>query len=120
MTSENTLIRMGGEHTRKIAPVIHLRNLRLRRGPDILIENATVSVLRGEKVGVGGRNGCRKSSLLALLQGGLAADKGELDFPENLAVATVAQELPHSEQAVIEHVLDGDTVMRGSERKNSW
>ena len=108
---------MGGEHTRRIAPVIHLRNLRLRRGPDILIENTTVSVLRGEKVGIVGRNGCGKSSLLALLQGGLAADHGELEFPANLAVATVAQELPHSEQAVIEHVIDGDTALRDCERE---
>lgn len=61
--------------------MIHLRNLRLRRDPDILIENATASVLRGEKVGIVGRNGCGKSSLLALLQGGLAADQGELEFP---------------------------------------
>ena len=117
MTSENTSIRMSSEHTRRIAPVIHLRNLRLRRGPDILIENATVSVLRGEKVGIVGRNGCGKSSLLSLLQGGLAADQGELEFPANLAVATVAQELPHSEQAVIEHVIDGDTALRDCERE---
>ena len=117
MTSENTSIRMSGEHTRRIAAVIHLRNLRLRRGPEILIESATLSILRGEKVGIVGRNGCGKSSLLAMLQGGLSADLGEIDFPAHLAVASVAQELPHSQQAVIEHVIDGDTALRACERE---
>ncbi|MBU6379010.1 MAG: ATP-binding cassette domain-containing protein [Gammaproteobacteria bacterium] len=97
--------------------MIHLRDLRLRRGPEVLIESATLSILRGEKVGIVGRNGCGKSSLLALLQGGLAPDRGEFDFPPNLAVASVAQELPHSQRAVIEHVIDGDDALRHCERE---
>ena len=107
---------MAGEHTRRIATVIHLRDLRLRRGPEPLIEAATLSILRGEKVGIIGRNGCGKSSLLALLQGGLAPDLGDFEMPANLAVASVAQELPHSQQPVIEHVIDGDTALRDCER----
>jgi ATP-binding cassette subfamily F protein 3 len=117
MTSENTSIRMGGEHTRRIAAVIHLRELRLRRGPEVLIENATLSILRGEKTGIVGRNGCGKSSLLALLQGTLTADHGEFEFPAHLAVASVAQELPHSQQPVIDHVIDGDAALRDCERE---
>ena len=58
--------------------MIHLRNVRLRRGPEPLLEAATVSILRGEKVGLVGRNGCGKSSLLALLRGELALDGGEV------------------------------------------
>jgi ATP-binding cassette subfamily F protein 3 len=54
--------------------VIHLKNLCLRRGPEPLIEEASFSLLRGEKIGVVGRNGSGKSSLLALLRGELAAD----------------------------------------------
>ena len=108
---------MRGEHTRRIANVIHLRDLRLRRGPEPLIEAATLSILRGEKVGIVGRNGCGKSTLLALLQGTLAPDRGEFEMPGNLAVAAVAQELPHSQQPVIEHVIDGDAALRDCERQ---
>jgi ATP-binding cassette subfamily F protein 3 len=97
--------------------VIHLRELRLRRGPEVLIDGATLSILRGEKVGIVGRNGCGKSSLLALLQGTMAADLGQFEFPANLAVATVAQELPHSQQPVVEHVIDGDAALRRCERE---
>jgi ATP-binding cassette subfamily F protein 3 len=97
--------------------VIHLRELRLRRGPEPLIEAATLSILRGEKVGVVGRNGCGKSTLLALLQGTIAPDLGEFEMPAHLAVAAVAQELPHSQQPVIEHVIDGDISLRDCERQ---
>jgi len=95
--------------------VIHLRNLRLRRGPDPLLENASASILRGEKIGVVGRNGSGKSSLLALLRGELTAEIGEFDCPSNLVFAHVAQELPHSERPVVEHVIDGDTALRAAE-----
>ena len=96
--------------------MIHLRDVRLRRGPDPLIESATLSLLRGEKIGVVGRNGCGKSTLLALLQGELAPDRGEFERPPGLAIAAVAQELPHSRQPVVEHVIDGDAALRATER----
>ncbi|NBX40547.1 MAG: ATP-binding cassette domain-containing protein, partial [Gammaproteobacteria bacterium] len=97
--------------------MIHLRNVRLRRGPEPLLEAATVSILRGEKVGLVGRNGCGKSSLLALLRGELALDGGECEVPVHLSIASVAQELPHSQRPVIEHVIDGDEALRDHERR---
>ncbi len=97
--------------------MIHLRNVRLRRGPEPLLEAATVSILRGEKVGLVGRNGCGKSSLLALLRGELALDGGECEVPAHLSIASVAQELPHSQRPVIEHVIDGDEALRDHERR---
>jgi ATP-binding cassette subfamily F protein 3 len=96
--------------------VIHLRDVRLRRGPEPLVEQVTLSLLQGEKIGVVGRNGCGKSTLLALLQGTLTPDLGEFDRPPRLAVASVSQELPHSQQPVIEHVIDGDEALRACER----
>ncbi len=96
--------------------MIHLRDVRLRRGPEPLVEQVTLSLLQGEKIGVVGRNGCGKSTLLALLQGTLTPDLGEFDRPPRLAVASVSQELPHSQQPVIEHVIDGDEALRACER----
>ena len=96
--------------------MIHLRDVRLRRGPEPLVENVTLSLLQGEKIGVVGRNGCGKSTLLALLQGGLTPDQGEFERPPRLAVASVSQELPHSQRPVVEHVIDGDEALRACER----
>ncbi len=92
--------------------MIHLRNVRLRRGPEPLLDSATASILRGEKVGIVGRNGSGKSSLLALIKGELTPDQGNLEIPGGLTFAAVTQELPDSDRPVIEHVIDGDITLR--------
>ena len=97
--------------------MLNLREIRLRRGPEPLVENVTLSIFRGEKVGLVGRNGAGKSTLLALIRGELAPDAGEFDCPGNLAFASVLQELPHSQRPVIEHVIDGDEALRDIETR---
>jgi ATP-binding cassette subfamily F protein 3 len=97
--------------------MLHLRQVTLRRGPEPLVEDATVSVFRGQKIGVVGRNGCGKSTLLALIRGELAADSGELDLPANCVIASVAQEVPHSAQPVVDYVIDGDVELRAIEQR---
>lgn len=96
--------------------MIHLRNVRLRRGPEPLLDAATASILRGEKVGIVGRNGSGKSSLLALIKGELTPDQGSLEIPGGLTFAAVTQELPDSDRPVIEHVIDGDITLRRCEQ----
>jgi ATP-binding cassette subfamily F protein 3 len=93
-----------------------LRHARLRRGARVLVEDASLAVHRGEKVGVVGRNGSGKSSLLALVRGELALDAGEYDAPAGLRMAWVAQELPSSTQPLVDYVLDGDLELRAVER----
>ena len=52
--------------------MLNFQNLQLRRGTRVLLENATFTLFRGEKVGIIGANGSGKSSLLALVRGELA------------------------------------------------
>ena len=88
--------------------MLTLSEVRLRRGPQVLIDGATCSIFRGEKAGIVGRNGCGKSTLLALIRGDLAPDAGEYRAPPNLAIATVAQELPDSGATLVEYIRGGD------------
>ncbi len=97
--------------------MLTLAQARVRRGPQVLLDAASVTVFRGEKVGIIGRNGCGKSSLLALILGQLHLDAGEYTAPANLKVAAVAQDLPDSDTALIEYVLDGDLELRALERE---
>ena len=96
--------------------MLTLANVRLRRGPQVLIDDASVGIFRGEKVGIVGRNGSGKSTLLALIKGELLPDAGEYTAPPNLALASVAQELPDSVDApLVEYILDGDLELRDVE-----
>ncbi|HZT04701.1 MAG TPA: ATP-binding cassette domain-containing protein [Steroidobacteraceae bacterium] len=88
--------------------MLTLADVRLRRGPQVLVDAATCSIFRGEKVGIVGRNGCGKSTLLALIRGELAPDAGEYRAPPGLAIAAVAQELPATEAVLVDYIRHGD------------
>jgi ATP-binding cassette subfamily F protein 3 len=95
--------------------MLTLSNVRLRRGPQVLVDAASVGIFRGEKVGIVGRNGCGKSTLLALIKGELVPDAGEYSAPPNLATESIAQELPESDAPLVEYILDGDVELRAVE-----
>ncbi|NKC14715.1 MAG: ATP-binding cassette domain-containing protein [Gammaproteobacteria bacterium] len=97
------------------AAVIELRKLALRRGVKALLTDTTVTIRRGARVGVVGRNGSGKSSLFAMLLGQLPADEGELEMPCGLAVAHVSQRAPSGTRSALDTVLDGDHALRAVE-----
>ena len=96
--------------------MIHFRSLALSRGARRLIEDATLQIHAGWRVGLTGANGSGKSSLFALLTGDLQPDRGDCEIPASWRIATVAQETPALERPAIEFVLDGDTELRAIER----
>lgn len=57
-----------------------------------LLSHADFSLAEGERVGLIGRNGTGKSSLLKILAGTQKADSGTLQLRQGLRIATVAQE----------------------------
>jgi ATP-binding cassette subfamily F protein 3 len=96
--------------------MLNFQDVQLRRGTRVLFEHATLTIYRGEKVGITGANGSGKSSLLALVSGELQPESGEFGRPAGLRIAAVAQETPAVEQAAIDYVLDGDLELREVER----
>ena len=95
--------------------MLELRDLRLRRGAAVLIDKANLTIFRGDKIGIVGRNGTGKSSLLALLRGDLGADSGDYSVPGKLNFVSVSQELPRTEATVLEYVRSGDTRLMAIE-----
>ena len=89
--------------------MITLKNISLRRGAKILLDQATVSLNPGEKVGLVGRNGAGKSSMFALLNRSLTEDSGEFDIPSQWRMGQVAQDMPETDQSATEFVIEGDT-----------
>jgi ATP-binding cassette subfamily F protein 3 len=96
--------------------VIALKQLSLRRGPRLLLDQVSVTLHPGEKIGLTGRNGAGKSSLFALLNGSLHEDGGECSRPAQWRLAQVAQDMPETAQSATDFVLDGDTVLQAARR----
>ena len=75
-----------------------LLDAELAYGDQPLLDRAQLTVLEGERIGLIGRNGTGKSSLLGVLAGRVHLDDGELKLRDGLAVIGVEQEpeLPHA------------------------
>ncbi|HET8941143.1 MAG TPA: ATP-binding cassette domain-containing protein, partial [Rudaea sp.] len=91
-------------------------DLALRRGPLLLIEHMDIGLHAGWRVGICGRNGAGKSSLLALVAGELGPDAGHFERPRNWTLAYVRQEVPALESTALDYLLDGDHEFREIER----
>ena len=91
--------------------MISVRNVTLRRGVIVVLDNASVTFTPGEKVGLVGRNGAGKSSFFGLLNGTLHEDSGEFSIPAAWRMGQVAQEMPETEQSATDFVIEGDTVL---------
>jgi len=92
--------------------LIQFKQLTLTRGTKILMQDATLQLHQGHKVGLTGANGAGKSSLFAMLRGELHPEKGDFEMPASWVVAHVAQETPALPLPAIEFVLDGDVELR--------
>ena len=92
--------------------MLRITNLTLRRGLKVLLDQASLTVSPGHKVGIVGGNGCGKSSLFSLIRGELTPDSGSIDFPRRWVIAHVAQETPAVDRSALDYVLDGDGELR--------
>jgi ATP-binding cassette subfamily F protein 3 len=97
--------------------MILLRNLAFARNGRFLVDNASLQLHPGWKIGLIGANGSGKSSFLALLRGELHAEAGDLEIPSAWSVAHVAQDTPALPDAALEFALDGDTELRDIEKR---
>ena len=92
--------------------MLKLEKVDLLRGGRAVLRDVNLEIHVGSKVGVTGRNGAGKSSLLQLIAGDLHADSGSVTVPKGLRIARVAQEFAVTDRIAIEYVLDGDRELR--------
>ncbi|MDD1610128.1 MAG: ATP-binding cassette domain-containing protein [Methylococcaceae bacterium] len=92
--------------------MLNFKNIALRRGARVLFANSSFTIHKGQKVGFTGANGAGKSSLFALVKNELQLDEGEFTMPPNLAIAHVSQEMPATDRAAIDYIVDGDAELR--------
>ena len=89
--------------------MLHINDLTYRIEGRPILEQATVAIPSGHKVGLVGRNGAGKTTLLRLLKGEIAPDDGSISIPRNARLGHVAQEAPGGDDSLIDWVLAADT-----------
>ncbi|TNE69148.1 MAG: ABC transporter ATP-binding protein [Rhodobacteraceae bacterium] len=73
-----------------------------------LIEEASVTIPTGHKVGIVGRNGAGKTTLFRLIKGDLVLEGGAIEIPARARIGGVAQEVPGNEVSLLDTVLAED------------
>lgn len=72
--------------------IITLDRASLAFGHHPLLNKVSIGIESGDKIGLIGRNGTGKSSLLKVIAGNLALDDGKIHYAEGIIIAYVAQE----------------------------
>src|ERR1700722_3555863 len=99
--------------TRAPMPALTAQHLRKSFGPQIVLDDATFTLARGERVGLIGANGAGKSTLAKILAGVEGADGGSVSVRRGLSIRYVAQEpVLDPEKSAREVVEDALTAWR--------
>lgn len=83
-------------------------DLTVRIAGRTLIEDASVRIPEGARVGLVGRNGTGKSTLFNVIAGDYAAESGYVTLPPRWRIGRLAQEAPNGPEPLVEVVLKAD------------
>lgn len=89
--------------------MLSIQGITYRVGGRTLLDNVSVNIPSGRRVGLVGPNGAGKSTLFKIISGDIAADGGEIGFIKGASLGMVRQDLPDDETSILDVVLAGDT-----------
>ncbi|HXH32578.1 MAG TPA: ABC-F family ATP-binding cassette domain-containing protein [Bacteriovoracaceae bacterium] len=90
--------------------MIQVVNVSKSYGTQLLFQDMTFTLGKGERVGFVGRNGTGKSTLFKILLGEEAYDSGDVIFPKNYLIGTLKQHLHFTKPTILEECA---TALRG-------
>ncbi|TGK29422.1 ABC transporter ATP-binding protein [Leptospira gomenensis] len=82
--------------------MIKISNLYKAYNSKVLFEDLNLSINRGEKVGLVGRNGHGKSTLFQMILGNAEADSGSISVPKGYRIGHLQQHLHFTKPTVLE------------------
>ncbi|WCL52805.1 ABC-F family ATP-binding cassette domain-containing protein [Gimibacter soli] len=88
--------------------MLHITDITYRIGDRLLIDQATVVVPAGHKVGLVGPNGAGKSTLLKMILGELSPETGEVKVRPSARLGHVGQEAPGGPQSLLDTVIQSN------------
>ena len=88
--------------------MLRIDTLEFRIGERALLDRASATIAPGQRVGLVGRNGCGKTTLLRLIAGELEPQGGRIEMPARWRLGMTSQEAPGGAASLIETVLAAD------------
>ena len=88
--------------------MLNLTDITVRLGGRTIIDGATARLPPRGRIGLIGRNGAGKSTIVRVIAGMLEADAGSVDMPRGARIGYIAQEAPGGDASPFETVLAAD------------
>ncbi|MBH5367283.1 ABC-F family ATP-binding cassette domain-containing protein [Bradyrhizobium glycinis] len=88
--------------------MLAITDLSIRLAGRLLIDQSSLQITPGSRVGLVGRNGTGKSTLFKVIRGELAAEHGSVTLPPRWRIGSLAQEAPNGPESLISVVLKAD------------
>ena len=85
--------------------MLTVTNLTYRIAGHTLLDDASVNLPTGKKVGLVGRNGAGKTTLFGLITGAITPESGTISIPERARIGAVAQEAPATDESLLATVI---------------
>src|SRR5580700_10818253 len=99
--------------------MLAINDISVRIAGRLLIDQSSVQIVPGARVGFVGRNGVGKSTLFHAIRGDLPTESGTIAIPPRWQIGSLAQEAPNGPEKLIEVVLKADcereTLIREAE-----
>ncbi|WP_375249025.1 ABC-F family ATP-binding cassette domain-containing protein [Sphingomonas sp.] len=89
--------------------MLNLNGITVRLGGRTILDGASAALPPGSRVGLIGRNGAGKSTMVRVIAGLLEPDSGSADMPRGARVGYIAQEAPSGTATPFDTVLAADT-----------
>ena len=88
--------------------MLSFNNLELVLGGKTLFDDVSLTIHHQQKVGLVGANGTGKTSLFKVIKNEIEVDQSSVNFPSDLRISYLAQEVPGSDEISLDYVLSGD------------
>ncbi len=94
-----------------LKPIVSASELVVRFGNQVVLDQASLTILEGERAGLVGRNGSGKSTFLQIAAGVMAPDAGEVNRRRDLVVGYMPQMFELDEAATVH-----SNILAGAQR----